>query len=89
MNNNKVMDDKDYKSFQRKNKKELISFLDDSYSAIESLNGTLNKYRNKLTEKDNEIKSLKRKLFKYKRNTTWILILLSTIVLYLLIKVLI
>lgn len=83
------MDDKDYKSFQRKNKKELISFLDDSYSAIESLNGTLNKYRNKLTEKDNEIKSLKRKLFKYKRNTTWILILLSTIVLYLLIKVLI
>lgn len=89
MNNNKVMDDKDYKSFQRKNKKELISFLDDSYSAIESLNGTLNKYRNKLTEKDNEIKSLKRKLFKYKRNTTWILILLNTIVLYLLIKVLI
>lgn len=89
MNNNKVMDDKDYKSFQKKNKKELISFLDDSYSAIESLNGTLNKYRNKLTEKDNEIKSLKRKLFKYKRNTTWILILLSTIVLYLLIKVLI
>lgn len=83
------MDDKDYKSFQEKNKKELISFLDDSYSAIESLNSTLNKYRNKLTEKDNEIKSLKRKLFKYKRNTTWFLILLTIIVSYLLIKVLI
>lgn len=60
------MDDKEYKSLQRKNKKELISFLDDSYSAIESLDNTLNKYRNKLIEKDNEIKNLKRKLLNIK-----------------------